>query len=386
MIRLKNKTQSGAVSLFVVIFTALLITIVTVGFMRLMVRDQKQATDNDLSQSAYDSAMSGVEDGKRAILKYYQECVPSTEATGCTQPILKSVSSTDCLGALAGLGLTSDGKEIKLQTNNNDKNLDQAYTCVKITLDTADYLGKLAKDDNKFIRLKSKNNASFKKVKLDWFSAKDISSGTIKIPSFSAVPLLDDDEWGNRPSIMRAQLVQFTDGNISVSSFDDNTLSGSNSSTIFLYPTNITSTTYDFPSGTRRVSSLDDTDYLKMAHCETGFSIGGYACSVTLNLPDPIGGGAENRVAYLNLTALYSGTNYRLTLLDGSDGIVFFDGIQPEIDSTGRANDLFRRVKSRVEMIDSNFPYPKAAVDLTDSLCKTFTVTSQTYNPGDCNY
>ena len=48
----KNARQSGAVSLFAVIFGAMLLTIVTIGFIKLMIMDQRQSSDNDLSQSA----------------------------------------------------------------------------------------------------------------------------------------------------------------------------------------------------------------------------------------------------------------------------------------------------------------------------------------------
>ncbi|MNT89909.1 hypothetical protein D3C72_2307220 [compost metagenome] len=66
-----------------------------------------------------------------------------------------------------------------------------------------------------------------------------------------------------------------------------------------------------------------------------------------------------------------------------------FDGVIAKIDATGRANDLFRRVESTVELEPINFPYPEAAVDISGNLCKNFVVTDGTgpnrgYSAGSC--
>ena len=385
---LKSKNQKGAVSLFVVVFAALLITVVVVSFTRIMINDQQQASTVDLSQSAYDSAQAGVEDGKRALLRYQNVCNDSDIAS-CNKAA-DVVNSAKCNAGLENISTVVDG-EVKIQQRVGDNALDQAYTCVKIALNTNDYLGTLQTDSSNVIPLFSK--APFDTVLLEWYTADDLQShdnlsvDLLPASSFS-FPLINS--WPiNRPSIMRTQLMQ-VGSNFTLNDFDSiNSAGQSNANTLFLYPlgtTGISSNTIDSKDMAARDLRRSSVSGPQPTTCSGSLTSGGYACSTKLVLPVPVNGG--NRTAFLRLTSMYNKAHYRVLLLDSTKpcdlnqfqglGCIQFDGIQPEIDSTGRANDLFRRVVSRVELRDVNYPYPDAAVNVTGNLCKDFLVTNKT--------
>jgi Tfp pilus assembly protein PilX len=390
---IKIYKQRGAVSIFIVIFAALLITIVTVSFVRIMLQDQQQATTTDLSQSAYDSAQAGVEDAKRALLKYQSICNSGGDCVAAANAI-DSTKSPACNAAIGTLGVDVSGNEVKVQTGTganaaNQAVLDQAYTCVKITLNTDDYLGTLLPNESNIIPLSGVTD--FNTVQIQWFSSKDVSGNGSNVnlqPASSASwPLLSQGSPGwslYRPSIMRAQMIQFGGDGFTLNDFDSKNAKGeSNANTLFLYPSGTTGASstvvdsFNFSDKDKRRAPIGAP---LATHCSGSLGAGRYACTTQLKLPNPIGGGSH-RTLFLRLSALYNGTDYRVTLLNDATSVQF-NAVQPQIDSTGRANDLFRRVQTRVELTDVNFPYPEAEIDITGNLCKGFSITD---NPNDYN-
>lgn len=379
----KRFKQQGLVSLFVVIFAALLMTVVTVGFIQLMIKDQKQATSSDLSQSAYDSAQAGVEDAKRLLL-LDQACrngtagssVNCTTITNALTPVAgQSETTCDTLSKAGIVSGTTDETIIQQSAGDNASKLDQAYTCVKVVVNTDDYKGQIDVNQSDIIPISGASD--FDRVELSWFSRDDLSSTStsmdVDFPSAAGsveLPAVGTTWKQSSPALMRAQLMQLG-GGFKLSDFDDSQSGKSNANTLFLYPTSAGLSEKSFALDGRK----DPLNAPQLIDCKPSFVSAEYSCKVDLILPGPIDGNVSQRNAFLRLSSLYNGSHYSLKLKNGTTDVKF-NGVQPQVDSTGRANDMFRRVKARIEL-KGDFTYPEAAIDLEGNLCKNFTVTDK---------
>lgn len=364
---MQHTHQRGAVSIFIVIFTALLVTIVTASFIQIMLRNQEQATNNDLSQSAYDSALAGVEDAKRALVKL-KEC--EADATDNCEVALEDALDTQTCESLGQAGAdvtTFDNGEVRV----GDSNLNQAYSCVKVQLDTDSVQDDLT-GDNDTVVVPLRGVSGFDRIRLSWFTAADLPS-TGATPTFTINPtdLTPVTDWPEtQPGVLRAQLIQFSRGSITLSNFD--TKNTAHAKTRFLFPSTTGSATTSFGSDQRRNTASRNSPF--DTRCAAGFSTTEYLCSATITLP-----AMANREAYLQLASFYNDAHFKIELLNGSV-IVNFDNVQPVADATGRASDLFRRVKARLSVTDggSALQFPDAALSLRGSLCKDFFITNDT--------
>lgn len=380
---MKSHYKTGAVSLFIVVFSALLMTVVTLGFITQMVANQQRATSDDLSQSALDSAQAGVEDAKRALIQYEGMCGGIHTAPSCSAI---ETAMTQCNKVFTAPGLSVPGTtpsadgSIPVGSGTTDSTAyQQAYTCVKINVNTNNYAGKLAADGSALIPLVS--GSAFDSVEVSWTSKEDLQGADgflVDLQAPSASPALNTDWPVNRPAVMRTQLVQYDSTNgFKLSDFDNNSGEQTDNSTLFLYPTGQTGqqrgggspislfTARKTSAGTTGVEPTNVT-------CSGDLKDGGYSCHQILTLPQAVGGGAA--ISFLRLISLYNGSHFQLRLMDGNTTVPF-KGVQPEIDSTGRANNLYKRIATRVVVEYGGIPYPNGEVDTTSSLCKDFVVT-----------
>ncbi|MGB3023982.1 MAG: hypothetical protein WBB39_04245 [Candidatus Saccharimonadales bacterium] len=358
-------SQSGFVSIFSVIFFVIFISILTVGFLRIISQEQQQATDNSSTSSALAAARAGVEDGKRIIL------ARRTGGASLVSAIDNGISTDGCTSLFANatiassLNINTDGRVSGLAAGSAE----QKYTCLKISLQTDSYEASATQGKSSFIPLMGLS--AFNTIEFYWYNiAKEgsIGSGTLGVGDN---PTVGDLKAKGLPTFMRLQLFAAPTTNITDASIASYTKFFSTYKASSSLPIVTTSMIDD--------NATDKTNAISSAGCYAGNE---YACQVSLTaavLPS-----SPTMQYFLRVTPIHDTTNYKVVLRDTSGAIVKFDGVQPTIDSTGKSGSTYRRLLTRVKYTP-DVTLPEFTALMTGgggngSICKAFTVTSTSFS------
>lgn len=387
--------ERGITSFFAVIFAALLTGMIMISFAAIMLREQGRSQDDELSQGAYDSAMAGVEDAKRLVAAALNNgelwSWLQSRSDDC-QVISKAAHENG--GSLGAPAVGSpDASEVMIRSQLSSDlagdELIQAYTCVKIELDTPDYvLNSVNAMESKIVPLRA--DSTFDKVVVEWHMSGSGLAGpcgrsNVMGPLASNPVLCLQSQWAggantNVAPLVRAQFI-LPGESFTLESLDESSSGG----TVFLYPDvwgGALVPSNEVHLGARLVpgnsnSSPSVSENPESIMCaQTSYL---YHCRAVIAMPDPVAP-EDSRNALLRLNTIYNTepASLRVMLFDDSvsaDNRVNFAGVQPRVDSTGRANDLFRRVEARLNT-GADIKYPEFAVDLSAPLCKDFYVTT----------
>ena len=388
---MKMKFKKGAASFYVVAFSTLILLIIAASFTALVVAQITRTSNADLAQSAYDSAMAGVEDAKLAFYSY-KNClaqgavakpVVEGEDLGCDQIVylMETPAENDC-GVIARILARNDGSEqVMIEESAGNNNMSQAYTCVKIQTKLNDYRATLSSDEQmKVIRPKFDDGVSagaIKQVRISW-GAVESNRTTSQFSSFNPVfPSAANLTRALDPPVISFALLQAGDS-FKLSDFGRVADGRTNRGMVFLVPKNQKENLSDESTTGyvyRSEKKIFASDFVKSndkvsknlpyaIDCDPDAE--SFLCSALIELPEPIEGtrSDENFVIVVSLPYGKPTTDFSLqfctgdgacdssiaeTAEGGSGGPVGLKGMQMGVDSTGRANDLFRRVETRLE-------------------------------------
>ena len=454
MIRSAKKYRQGAASFYVVAFSTLILVVISMSFAAVIISELTRTSDDDLAQSAYDSALAGIEDAKLAYYNY-QRCMeqevrakePDGVAPLTCNEIVYIMNHPDCdmvakmIGRIGEKDTAEDGVVIR-ETNNGEDVMKQAYTCVMMETEVNDYRSTLdSSNTTRVIQANIDGDASnVKTIKVSWHSESDGNTyayTNFKSGSGVQFPPLTTD--AATPPTISVCLVQ-TSGSFFLDDFDktDTANNRTNRGTVYLVPTDSltgaasSKTPNNYIGACKSTnnhynSCSDEANYVNWitaaqivksndktvknlpyaVYCPPN-SDSVFTCSATLELPKPYGEEGRNNSTFMIVVSIPYGqpsTDIAVEFCGDDAGctkeIVQADGTtttptmktaaQVSIDSTGRTNDLYRRIEARIDTNDSYFPYPLYGIELLGAdgssslLKKNFAVTCEYNFDPTCN-
>lgn len=326
----RNQNEAGLVSIMVTMFLMVIITLLVIGFAKIGRREQRQTLDKQLSTQAFYAAESGVNDTIQAMK---------------SAPALASAKKTTC-----DTGPISSALGQSSQLDNTT-----SYTCIMIDPSpTSLPYDNIAVDSSTVIPINT-DGAIVGGLAINWQQSGGGSSyggcpslGTFNpaVGGATAWPSSNCDA-----GVLRLDLVPVSNtarGALNAAAF-----------TTFLYPTTT-------PGGSVVYAPGDGSN----GPIVSGACTAANDCNATIT---GLGGLGKN--FYLRLRSLYRANTVVITA-NGASGALHMSGAQAMIDSTGKANDVLRRIAVRVDVSNKGSGTPDYAIMSRDTICKRFTVVS----------
>lgn len=341
-VRSLKGNESGLVAIMVTMIIMGLLTLVTIGFSRLMLREQRQAIDRQLGTQAFYAAESGINDA------------------------IKS-----------GAALKNNCDQLQINGNNVDNNLSAtdlvSYSCVTVESGIGDIVfDSVSTSESTAFPINANNVGTLT------FSWQDVNDGQIFEDGTIFPRLPTTAAWGARTGVLRVTLVP-----VAATGFNRGNLQAL-SRTYFLYPSITAGGTIAYsaaggfaPGYYAGAQAESSNGQIVSGQCDAADTP--RMCNVTIS-----GLGATGaEMYYVRLKAIYQPVKVAIQGTDPGGANISLPGAQYVIDSTGKANDVLKRIQVRIPLT-SSYSLPEYTVDSASTICKRLIVNPNSVNNSDC--
>lgn len=322
-------SEQGIVSMMVTMILIIVLSLTVLAFAQLSRRNARQALDNQLSTQAFYAAESGVNDARNLI---------ATANTNGTAVQPKTTCNDTGNGFYSSLN----------NTLNSAANI--AYTCLLVNPSPNSLVYSSVNTHSLIVPVNSANGANLKTINLAWQSKLVSGSPLAGCPGSTNGVFSPTASWSCGYGVLRFDLVPTSSNNLTVDSLSGGTM------TVFAVPvtgggTNAISYA---PGGTNAVSGVTCTNS---------------GCNLSVDVSS-----AASANYYMRISSVYKDASLQLTGNDAA-GQVNLSGAQVLIDSTGKAQDVLRRLQARAPVAaTSRNQLPDYAMQSTSSVCKRFSI------------
>lgn len=417
--------ESGQASMVTVAMFMMLFAAIAVSFTFVVISASRQALNDSLQSSAKIAAESGVEDAKRLIVYCYNKrqsgggYSSADDKKLCSQVIgklsdeLEGMGCDEILKLMQGKGISdveeesnNRGYRVKVGNNgsNNNNENNEYYQCLKIATKTDNYQGivnNLGKSIIVPLRVVDKQNnaAVIDSLEIEWHRnvAGNDGDNPAEMNGATGTGLPPANIWSksNRPAVLRVERVGVPNKvNFTLDQLADSdtaltlrpSLKGNSSYNLGAYKPQYP----PLPLG--RDGIAPNNQYsgkvpIVEAACKDGGGGDDYACKTTFDGESLV---TKDKDYYLRINAIYRSAHFKITAYDQNGKPLYFDGVQPLVDVTGRSSDSFSRIQARLKPsfdknADSTNWWPEYVIDTNGKVCKDIEVQ---YDEGEdrCKY
>jgi hypothetical protein len=306
--------------------TMIVVSLIVLGFATISRREQGNTLDQQLSTQAFYAAEAGVEDARNVIMNDVKTNQPILPKTNCTMN--------------SGGALYPTGAQTMLDASHN-----VSYTCLLVDPAVTNIVYSGIDTQSKVIPVDATQTIT--KLVLNWTPTNNPAPSAANCPGSTTHTFSPAGSWSCDYGVLRMDLVP-TQGALTRAGLGGSTL------TSFIEPLK------GGGSGNLSYSGKVGKANIVGANCS------GTKCSVTIT-----GLAATNDLA-LRLNSLYQASDVTVDAYHG--GTLLQLSGQVQVDVTGNANGVLRRIQVRIPTSLSSNLIPDDAIQSNAAICKRFQV------------